>query len=115
MSNVFVIPFYVTATEHAMMPVGDDGACVSCYVGGLNLESAIKKAISELSNDGLCTESILDPVQRMDSSHWACHVADKWPEHACSMCTQEEFEAVIEQGAVIYGPLAGYCQQSVRV
>ena len=56
MSNVFHIPFYVTATEHTMMPVGSDGARVSCYVGELNLELAIKKAISKLKNDGLYQE-----------------------------------------------------------
>ena len=113
MSNVYLIPFHVTATEQTMMPVGSAGARVSCYVGELNLELAIEKARSALRKDGLCAESILDPVNRMDSSHWACHVADKWPEQACSLCTQEEFEAAIEKGLIIYGPFAVYCQQPV--
>ena len=113
MSNVFHIPFYVTATEHTMMPVGSDGARVSCYVGELNLELAIKKAISKLKNDGLSTKRILDPVERMDSSHWAFHVAKIWPEQAYGLCTQEEFEDSIERGVVIYGPLTVYSQQSV--
>ncbi len=113
MSNIFLIPFHVTATEHSTMPVGRAGARVCCYVGEMNLGWAIEKAIFGLKNDGLCAERILEPVERMDISQWAGHVTRKWAAHAFSMLDQAEFEAAIEKGLIVYSPLAVYSDQSV--
>lgn len=108
MSNIFLIPFHVTATECAITPIGSAGGTVCCYAGELSLESAIANSIASLKSDGIVVQKILDPIKRMDSSQWALHVDDTWPEHACSMCTQEEFELALGNGEIVYGPFGVY-------
>jgi len=108
MSNVFLVPFHVTPTENSIMPEGSAGAYVRCYVSAGTVETAIQKSITQLKSDGLFAEKVLEPIQQMDSSEWAVHVNDQWPDHAASLMSQGEFDAAMDAENVVYGPFGTY-------
>lgn len=90
------------------MPSSISGAYVSCYAAGSDYVEATQKALSQLSADGLHPEEILQPVHEMESASWAMHVKETWADHVSSLLTQEEFEDVISNGGVVYGPFGSY-------
>lgn len=108
MSKVFIIPVHVKRTAESIMPPELSGAYVSCYASAREYIEATKKALQRLSDDGLFTEEILEPIQEMDSGDWSEHIVATWPDQAESLPTQEEFDEVIQRGGVVYGPFASY-------
>jgi len=90
------------------MPPEISGAYVSCYASGSDYVEATRKALNQLSTDGLHPEEILQPVHEMESTNWVVHVNETWADHVSSLPTQEEFEDVINNGGVVYGPFGSY-------
>lgn len=108
MTKVFVIPFHVKPMENSIMPPGLGGAYVSCYSHGDTYIEATENALIKLKSDGLYPEEILQPIHEMESSLWADHVKDQWPDHIEHLPTQQEFNDIIASGDVVYGPFGSY-------
>ncbi|AUA56389.1 hypothetical protein CVS48_10270 [Achromobacter spanius] len=108
MEKVFIIPLHVTRMEDSVMPVNFSGAYVSCYASGVDYVEATKRVLARLLEDGLHPEEILQPIQQMDVNGWSQHVLEQWPHQAKSLPNQNEFNGLIEQGGVVYGPFGSY-------
>jgi hypothetical protein len=108
MTKVFIIPFHVKPMENSIMPPGLKGAYVSCYSQGETYVEATEKALKKLDSDGLYPEEILQPIHEMESSLWAEHIKNQWPDYVNNLPTQEEFDDAITGGNVIYGPFGSY-------
>ncbi len=106
--KVFIIPFHVSRMNVSIMPDNCSGAYVSCYSLGSNYIEATQKALIKLTEDGLHPEEILQPVHQIDIESWSQHKAESWPDQAGSLLSQAEFEDVIKNGGVIYGPFGSY-------
>lgn len=108
LERVFIIPFHVTRMNDSVMPASFYGAYVRCYVSGVDYVQAIKRALAKLLEDGLHPEEMLQPIQQMDAYSWSQHILDQWPDQAESLPSQNEFNEVIQQGRVVYGPFGSY-------
>ncbi|WP_218190542.1 hypothetical protein [Pseudomonas sp. NFACC24-1] len=90
------------------MPSDFSGAYVRCYVSGVDYVDASQKALRRLSDDGLYPVEILQPILEMSSEDWSEHIKEQWPDHFESLPTQFEFEEVIQNNKVVYGPFGSY-------
>ncbi len=106
--KVFIIPFHVKALENSIMPEGLGGAYVSCYASGETYVQATERALNKLAQDGLHPEEILQPINEMPVSHWSAHINEQWKDYVSNLPSQNEFEASIAAGKVVYGPFGSY-------
>lgn len=108
MDKVFIVPFHVKRGRESLMPANLVGAYVSCYTAADNYELAVGKCLSALRNSGLRVEEALQPIHTMSMADWSTHIAEQWPNQARQMPTQQDFEAAIKAGDVVYGPFGSY-------
>ena len=96
------------------MPTSFNGAYVSCYSSASDYVEATKKVLAKLSEDGLHPEEILPPIHEMDVEDWSLHISEQWPDQANSLLNQDEFEATMRNGGVVYGPFGSYSGVPVK-
>lgn len=108
MAKVFVIPFHVKRMAQSIMSADFSGAYVSCYATGKDYAEATEKSLKRLSEDGLHSQEILQPIHEMNSENWTKHVGEMWAEHISSLPNQTEFEDAIQNDKVVYGPFGTY-------
>ena len=90
------------------MPIDYSGAYVSCYAPGSDYVEAVERILKKLALDGLHPEEILQPIHEMNSESWSQHVSEMWPDQASSLLDQVEFEDIMKNSGVVYGPLGSY-------
>lgn len=111
MTRVFIIPFHVSPLEGSIMPSALSGAYVNCYSQGDTYVDATERALEKLALDGLYPEEILKPIYEMESTSWAEHVSESWPDYVDQLPSQAEFSEAIESNSVVYGPFGSYDTQ----
>jgi len=47
----------------------------------------------------------------MESTSWAEHVSESWPDYVDQLPSQAEFSEAIESNSVVYGPFGSYDTQ----
>lgn len=108
MPKVFIIPVHVKRLENSLMPRELSGAYVSCYTSAEDYVEGAEKSLSKLKADGLYPEEILQPIQVMASELWSEHIKETWREFVTSLPDQLEFDELMLNGGVVYGPFASY-------
>ena len=93
------------------MPEELGGAYVSCFTIAGSYVHAVEKCLARLRANGLDVREMLDPAYQLAVSEWRLHVDDIRPDQADGLHTQEEFEQLVGEGGVDFGPFAGYNPQ----
>ena len=108
MSKIYIIPFHVKGLAGSIMPEGLSGAYVTCYVASNNYLDATRLALKKLSDDGLHSEEILQPINEMEMSSWSEYLQTTWPDYIDSFPNSTDFDLAMKSGRVIYSPFASY-------
>ena len=90
------------------MPPELGGAYVQCFTVAEDCARAIEKSLARLRANGLEIREVLDSAFTFDASEWTVLVEDSWPDQAAGLHTQQEFESIMADGGVVFGPFGGY-------
>jgi hypothetical protein len=105
----FEIPVKVGRGANSTMPERLKGAYVCCYSAAPDFETAVRKAVTKLKEEGLIFEDIPDQkVRQLDPKKWREYVDGSWSEFAAHFPTQEQVLAGVPEGRVFFGPFCGY-------
>lgn len=84
------------------------GALVPSYVGAPDHETAMRAAVATITALHYTFEDIEGVAREIPIDAWDRYVAAVWPDFAGQLPSGEELPALVEAGAVFFGPFAGF-------
>jgi hypothetical protein len=87
---------------------GRDGAFVPSYVGAPDPHTAMRKAVATITAMHYIFADIEGVAREIPVSAWGRYVSTVWPDVADHLPSTEELPALVEAGAVFFGPFAGF-------
>jgi hypothetical protein len=84
------------------------GAYVPSYVAAPDYQAAITKAVTIIRSMHFVFDDIQGPAREVSIGTWDQYVARVWPEFADRLPSKDELPALVEEGAVFFGPFAGF-------
>jgi hypothetical protein len=107
-NGLFLVGVKVGRGTNAEMPSQLVGAVVQVFAAAANHELAAKAAVSKLVSQGFEFLDVQGPIKQLDPQQWSGYVRHTWPEFEAHFPRQDEVLAAVTNGAVFFGPFAGY-------
>ncbi len=107
-NGLFLVVVRVGRGANSDMPAALTGALVPVFVAAETHELAAKSAASNLVSQGFEFLEIRGPIQQLDPHRWSDYVRQTWPEFEVHFPAQAEVLAGVAEGAIFFGPFAGY-------
>jgi hypothetical protein len=108
-NHFFEIPVKIGRGSSRTMPEHLIGAFVSCYAAAPDHETALRRTVAKLKDDGFIFEDLVGgKIHQLDPKNWRQHVEASWKEFSHHMPSQEEVLAGITEGRIFYGPFCSY-------
>lgn len=108
-NQLFEIPVKVARGSNRAMPEHLKGAVVCCYAASTDHETALRKTVAKLKEEGFIFEDLVGgKINQLDPKKWRQHVEANWKEWSQHMPTEEEVLASVDAGRIFYGPFCSY-------
>jgi hypothetical protein len=108
-NQFFEIPVKIGRGSSRAMPEHLKGAYVCCYAAAPDFETAVRKSVMKLKEEGFIFEDIPDQkVRQLDPKKWREYVDEGWSEFSTHFPSQDEVLAGVVEGRIFYGPFCGY-------
>ena len=108
-NQFFEIPVKISRGSNEAMPEHLVGAFVSCYAAAPDHETALRRTLLKLKEEGFVFEELVGGnVRQLDPKKWRQHVDASWKEWSHHMPTEEEVLAGVNAGRIFYGPFCSY-------
>jgi len=107
-NQLYEFTMKVTRGDGCDLPEGKHGALVPTYVAASDYLTAVKKGVDAIKIRKYVFEDIEGQVREIPTDRWGEYVAQVWPEFALSLPLKNQIPALVESGAVFFGPFAAY-------